>query len=443
MKIINKILKILQRLLPSPFSLAIIITFITIILAYFITNKSSNYFYIFDILSYWDKGFWELLSFAMQMMIMLVLGNILALTSFVNKIINFLIADVKTNSKAVIIVSVSVMILAYFNWGLSLIFGAIITRKIGENSSQKNIKINYPLIGAAAYSGMMVWHGGFSGSAPLKVAETNHFLVDSIGVIPIDKTILSPMNIFSAILVISFVTLGLFLISKKTKSEVPNLKTVKTESIINKQNAKFNIDKSFLFLRFFAILIFTDIIYKIYITKSFNVININFINLILLALGLWFHKNAINFLKAASKSISSSSGILIQFPIYAGIMGIMKYSGLTDIMSNFFIEISNQTTFPILTFISSGIVNIFVPSGGGQWAVQGEIIVEAAKHLGVPVHKAIMALAYGDELTNMIQPFWALPLLGLTGLKAKQIFPYTLFIMLIGGFVYTISLLIF
>ena len=367
----------------------------------------------------------------------------MALTSFVNKIINFLIADVKTNSKAVIIVSVSVMILAYFNWGLSLIFGAIITRKIGENSSQKNIKINYPLIGAAAYSGMMVWHGGFSGSAPLKVAETNHFLVDSIGVIPIDKTILSPMNIFSAILVISFVTLGLFLISKKTKSEVPNLKTVKTESIINKQNAKFNIDKSFLFLRFFAILIFTDIIYKIYITKSFNVININFINLILLALGLWFHKNAINFLKAASKSISSSSGILIQFPIYAGIMGIMKYSGLTDIMSNFFIEISNQTTFPILTFISSGIVNIFVPSGGGQWAVQGEIIVEAAKHLGVPVHKAIMALAYGDELTNMIQPFWALPLLGLTGLKAKQIFPYTLFIMLIGGFIYTISLLIF
>ena len=121
----------------------------------------------------------------------------------------------------------------------------------------------------------------------------------------------------------------------------------------------------------------------------------------------------------------------------------MKYSGLTSVMSEFFIEISNQTTFPLFTFISSGLINMFVPSGGGQWAVQGPVIVEAAKNLHIPVQKAIMALAYGDEITNMIQPFWALPLLGITKLKAKDIFPYTLFMMLIGSVIFMLSLIIF
>ncbi len=432
--------------MPSPFSLAIIITFLTIFLAFLLTNTNNNPKYILKIISFWDKGLWELLSFAMQMMLMLVLGNILALSPYIDKIINFLIKDIASTSKAVVIVSIFTMIIAYLNWGLALIFGAIITRKIAENSINKNFKINYAIIGAAGYSGLMVWHGGLSGSAPLKVAETNHFLVDKIGVISINKTIFSPMNIFAAFTVIILVALGLYILSKKTNTEKINIKTIidkKNNLDISQKNKKIKIDNSIVFLRLFAILMAVDIFYKIFTIKNISIVNINFINTVLFALGLWFHKNVSQFLKATAKSISSSSGILIQFPLYAGIMGIMKYSGLTSVMSNFFINISNQTTFPLYTFISSAIVNMFVPSGGGQWAVQGPIIVDAAKNLNVPVQKAIMALAYGDQLTNMIQPFWALPLLGITGLKAKQIFPYTLFIMLIGGFVYTFALILF
>ena len=121
----------------------------------------------------------------------------------------------------------------------------------------------------------------------------------------------------------------------------------------------------------------------------------------------------------------------------------MKNTGMIELMSDFFISISNENTFPIYTFFSAGLVNIFIPSGGGQWAIQGPIIVEAAMKLGVSIPKAVMSLAYGDQLTNMLQPFWALPLLGITGLKAKEILPYTLLLMLLGGVIFIGGLLIF
>ena len=155
------------------------------------------------------------------------------------------------------------------------------------------------------------------------------------------------------------------------------------------------------------------------------------------------HSSFFNFTRAINIAINGASGILIQFPLYFGIMGIMKESGMVSLLSDFFVSISNPTTFPIFTFISAGIVNIFVPSGGGQWAVQGPIIIEAASTIGVSFSKSIMALAYGDQLTNMLQPFWALPLLGITGLKAKEILPYTLYLFLLGGVIFISGLLFF
>ena len=176
---------------------------------------------------------------------------------------------------------------------------------------------------------------------------------------------------------------------------------------------------------------------------SLSVINPNYINLVLLALGIALHGSFHKFLKGVDQAIGGASGILIQFPLYFGIMGIMKYSGMVNLFSDFFVQISNEVTFPIFTFISAGIVNVFVPSGGGQWGVQGPIIIEAASQLNVPYWKAVMALAYGDQITNMLQPFWALPLLGITGLKAKEILPYTLFLLLIGSIIFISALLIF
>ena len=146
---------------------------------------------------------------------------------------------------------------------------------------------------------------------------------------------------------------------------------------------------------------------------------------------------------AINDAIGGASGILIQFPLYFGIMGIMNSSGLVQVFSDFFVSISNEVTFPVYTFFSAGIVNVFVPSGGGQWGVQGPIIVQAAMDLGVSLPKSIMALAYGDQLTNMLQPFWALPLLGITGLKARAILPYTVALMCVGAVIFVTMLLLF
>ena len=162
----------------------------------------------------------------------------------------------------------------------------------------------------------------------------------------------------------------------------------------------------------------------------------------MLGLAFLLHKNFKNFLNALEEAIKGATGILIQFPLYFGIMGIMRESGMVVDISDFFVSISTTQTLPIFTFISAGLVNIFVPSGGGQWAIQGPIVIESALKLGVGLPKAIMALSYGDQITNMLQPFWALPLLGITKLKAREILPYTLLLMLLGSVVYIVGLLL-
>ncbi|MEO0404296.1 MAG: TIGR00366 family protein, partial [Bacteroidota bacterium] len=150
----------------------------------------------------------------------------------------------------------------------------------------------------------------------------------------------------------------------------------------------------------------------------------------------------IQFIKASEQAIKGSVGILIQFPLYFGIAAIMQSSGLIEALASHALD-SSATGFSLFTFFSSGLVNVFVPSGGGQWVIQGPIIVTASEQIGVPLQKGIMAMAYGDQLTNMLQPFWALPLLGITGLKVKDIIPYTLALMLLGALIFITVILLF
>jgi len=206
------------------------------------------------------------------------------------------------------------------------------------------------------------------------------------------------------------------------------------------------LDHSSWFSRIIGLMLIALVAYKMFIQTNGHVLdffNPNNINFALLGLGILLHRNFMQFLGAVDDAISGVSGILIQFPLYFGIMGIMQSTGLVEWMCDFFVRISTPQTYPLFTFFSAGIVNIFVPSGGGQWAVQGTIIIQAAHDLNIPLSKCIMAMAYGDELTNMLQPFWALPLLGITGLKAKEILPYTLFILLICGLIFTSALMLF
>ena len=447
MSIAKKFEKVFKGLLPAPFTIAVLLTFFTFILALFITQPKAEESHILQLLSYWEEGIWHppLLVFAIQMMLMLVLGHVLALTKPINSLIEKGTSFCNNTANAAAIVTFFTLVVSLFNWGLGLIFGAIFARKVGEHASKNNIQLNYPLIGAAGYSGLMVWHGGISGSAPIKIAEEGHFLADKIGVISQAETIFSTMNISVSIVLLIVLPLTMYYLGKKSKSSgLPRQTSLKNEAI-EIQGAE-KIDHSKIMAYIFGGIILAFAFYKAFILPeniSLNIITPNYINLVLLGLAVMMHSSFYNFLKGVDKAISGASGILIQFPLYFGIMGIMNHSGMVQIMSDFFVSISNETTFPIFTFISAGIVNIFVPSGGGQWAVQGPIIIEAATQLGVSIPKSVMALAYGDQLTNMLQPFWALPLLGITGLKAKEILPYTLILLLAGIVIFITGLLVF
>ena len=193
----NKFANLFKTLLPAPFTIAVLLTALTFLLAWILTSPQKEGLYFIKLLEYWEKGLWDapLLVFALQMMLMLVLGHVLALTKPVNKLIKKASIYCNTTANAAAIVTLLTLIVSFFNWGLGLIFGAIFARKVGEQAIKKNTPLHYPLIGAAGYSGLMVWHGGISGSAPIKIAEEGHFMEAQMGVISQGETIFSSMNI--------------------------------------------------------------------------------------------------------------------------------------------------------------------------------------------------------------------------------------------------------
>jgi short-chain fatty acids transporter len=286
----------------------------------------------------------------------------------------------------------------------------------------------------------MVWHGGFSGSAPLKVAEKGHFVADVIGVVSIDQTLLSPLNI-TIVATLLVVIPGLFwgLMPEDEESmTLPDFDDDATE----KEGAEESERRA------------APLIYWLEETPLLNVVggaaifgylafyffqrgvagwNLDSINLLFLAAGIFLYSSPGAYVDAIVEGVKGAAGIILQFPFYFGILGILKASGLITQIAEFFINISSATTFPVFAFLSAGIVNFFVPSGGGQWAVQGQVLMEAANGLGVPVRKAIMAFSYGDAWTNMLQPFWALPLLGIMDLEARDIIGYTALVMFVTG----------
>ena len=455
----EKFEKAFRTLLPSPFTIAILLTLLTFLLAWAFGHFPEAQRHFPTMLQFWYDGIWSapLMVFALQMMLILVLGHTLALAPAVNRAMEAILLQANTASKATFLVALSTMLVAFFNWGLGLIFGAIIARKTAEKFSREGKPLNYPLLGAAGYVGLMVWHGGISGSAPLKVVEHGHlsslmsgistpdFLARLPGSIPFDQTIFSTMNLVcSLVLLIAIPVILSRLASGSSKSpDLPFTETIDMDHSSNPTGAE-KMDQS----RVLAILVGLIITgFSIYMATTSNqgwsFLTPNYLNFLMLGLGILLHGSFSRFLKAIDNAITGSSGILIQFPLYFGIMGLMKSTGLIEQISDFFISISNETTFPIFTFFSAGLVNIFVPSGGGQWAIQGPIIVEAANQLNIPLGKSVMALAYGDQLTNMLQPFWALPLLGITGLKAREILPYTLLLLVVGTLIFVSTLLIF
>lgn len=464
MNIVQAIERAFRTLLPTPFTIAVLLTLLTMLLAFLFTGaEGSATERVAEVVALWESGLWNqpMLVFAMQMMLMLVLGHILALSGPAERVIGVVVRFCNSTAQAAFWVTLLTVAVSLFNWGLGLVFGAIFARKVGERAAREGIRLNYPLIGASGYAGMMTWHSGISGSAPIKAAEEGHLsqLLSSTlseetlaalpSAVPLSETVFGAMNLLTVALLLVVLPLFMYLLGKRfdqgtelpTAQILPDMMHTAAEA-----NGAERLDRSRMFTSIIGLSVITWCGYTAlgsFSVKGLGFITPNFINLLLLGLGLSLHRHVDGFLAALDSAIGGASGILIQFPLYFGIMGIMAGSGLAAQLSDFFVSISGVQSFPMLTLLSAGILNVFIPSGGGQWGVQGAIVLQAAMEIGVSIPKSIMALAYGDQLTNMLQPFWALPLLGVTGLKAKEILPYSLLVMCLGTVIFTVVLLIF
>ncbi|MBT0811803.1 short-chain fatty acid transporter [Litoribacter ruber] len=420
----------LKLTFPSPFEIALLLTVFCLAGAILFTRPENVGLgaYAFEVLEFWKMGFWELLEFTLQMVLILIFGHALAISPIVDMGLAALAQKAKSNTAAVILTAAVTLLAGYINWGFGLILGAVLARKIGEQCQRDSISINYPLVAAAGYVGMLVWHGGFSGSAPLKVAEPNHFLVDKIGVIGVEETLLSQFNfVINAILVVAILMTFVILSKRNNTGSYPPPQVDFLKLATPKNYLGLIVGLVILGLSLFDFFNIPE--------KGLGFITLNFVNFFLLGLGLCLHLDLNNYVKAIQNAIGGATGIVLQFPFYAGILGVLKYSGLLVLVAGFFVENSSPSTFPVWTFFSAALINLFVPSGGGQWAVQGPVVMEAARAFMLPYAKVIMALAYGDQLSNMLQPFWALPLLAITGVSAKEVIKYTALVFIVAAMV--------
>ncbi len=448
-----------RKWVPDPFILAILLTALAFLLA-IVAGKPD--FSLVDTIGAWggrlvdgqvapdEKGIWRFLTFSMQMCLILVTGHALASTKPVGRLIERLASVPRTTGSAAALTAAVAMVAAFINWGLGLIVGALLAREIGKAAKRDGRKFHYPLVVAAGYVGLMVWHGGLSGTAPFKMTQMKDVTevlgdrAQEIGTVGLEQTVFSPLNLAVAALLLLLVPLFFVWLAPKGDDEIleaPMLEHPEEEDTLIRTPSD-RLNHSWL-LTLFVVAAGFAYLFLLVPKVGFLSIDINIIILFFLLLGMLLHGSPLRYAQAVNEAASGCGGIILQFPFYAGIQAVLSASGLIAATSQWIAEHASQQTLPVFTFLSAALVNLFVPSGGGQWAVQGPIVVDSALQLGAPVGANIMALAYGDEWTNMLQPFWALPLLALTGLKARDIIGYTAAVMLLSLPLYLIPLLLF
>lgn len=421
------------RFLPSAFVFSVILTFVVFVLGIATQGKTP-----LEMTNYWGSSVWKLLQFSMQMVLILLSGHVLAQTKMVSKFLKSLASKCETPTRALVLVTVVATIASWLNWGFGLIVGGILAVEVAKKVKD----VSFPLLVASAYSGFVVWHGGVSGSIPLKLASASGFMSSIMGgeTISTSQTIFGPMNIvLSLVMLITLPLLNVLMHPKEVEQVSFNSQIAQQQEDIAHTPAR-RVEHSRAVAYLLAALMGT---YLIKYFMSGGGLSLNIVILVFLFLGIVLHGNLSTFKNSFEEATKNASGIILQFPLYAGIMGMMSGSGLASSLSSFFVSVANETTLPLFTYISAGIVNFFVPSGGGQWAVQGPIMVSAAKSLGVSISKVSMALAWGDAWTNMVQPFWALPLLSIAGLGLRHIMGYCVIIFIWVGIVSSIIISIF
>ena len=433
----DRLCQFTQRWIPDSWVVCMILTVLSILLAMLGAGASLN-----ESVLAWGDGMWALLELAMQFAIAMIAAHACVSSRPVYRFLDWLanLPDRNRPIQAIALIGVYSLLTAYLNWALSVVASALFVPFI----ARRNPKADIRLVIAAAYLGICtIWHGGLSGSAPLILATPgNPLIAPATGepiidrLIPVTETLFIPFNlIFIAIL--GAAALGTVMLlhprrnvqtlsSEQIERMMPVLPDEQTPDTPASQMESF---RGWMILA--AILIGYPLGYSL-VTRGFGATwTINAYNAVFLVMALLLQGRPSNLVRAFGNGARTASGVILQFPFYAGIFGVINNTGLGAWLGELFVTFATTETYPAVVYFYSGFVNLFVPSGGSKWLIEAPYLLPAAKELGVSATTTVLAYAYGDATTNFIQPFWAIPILTVTRLKFGDVLGYTGIVMVV------------
>ncbi len=392
------------------------------------------------------KSFWSLIPFTMQMSFVVIGGYVLAVAPPVKRLVVALARIPQTPRGAVAYVAFVAMAASLLSWGFSLIFAGIVSREV----SRRIQGVDYRAIGAAAYLGLgSVWALGLSSSAALLMCTKGSIppaLYKISGLIPLMETLFTWQNL---VMIAVLMALSVWIAfascpgADRAKTiEMAGLSYAEEEAVTVEEPTRPGERLEFSpILTLVLVVLGVIYLYDLYQEKGvLAAVDLNNYNFAFLIAGMLLHWTPRSYLGAAGRAVPMTSGVLLQFPLYAGIFGVLVGSGLTEVLAKFFVSISTQQTLPLVIGVYSAILGLFLPSGGGKWIVEAPYVLDAANQLKVSLGWMVQVYNAAEALPNFINPFWMLPLLGLTGVKARDLAGYSILQLLIHAPVVLIML---
>ena len=427
-----------NRWIPGAFTIACILTLLVFAMGMVFAGASLG-----QCIQYWGNGFWALLEFSMQMVLIVVTGYLVAVTPPVQKLLEKAASIPRSPRQVIVAMAILSMGLAWINWGLSIVGSAVFVRFL----ARKHKNVDYRVLVAVAYLGLgCTWHAGLSASAPLLVATQNHFMVKEMGVIPTSLTIFSPFNLgLVAVVFVVMTTVASFLHPRDPKKvyAISADRLDRLETFTPPTFKATNFVERLEWSPLVNIVIGGLGMVWFFGYRTPGEFSINTVNFFFLMLGILLHPSPMSVMKAGEEAGKFVYGIVLQFPFYAGMYGIIRGTGLQEQIAHALVSVASTSTFPVITYWYSGVVNYFVPSGGSKWAIEAPYVIQAATTLHVPFNKVVLAYAWGDMMTDLLQPFYAIPLLGAAGLEFREIVGYGLILCVVYAVVVSLGFMFF
>jgi short-chain fatty acids transporter len=416
-----------ERYLPDAFLFAVVLTLITFVLtAIFVTPN------VVELIGAWYAGLWSILTFALQMALILLTGYVVAQSPPVARFLDWLASKPRNQGQALALTVVVASIASLINWGFGLVVAAIMARSIGKRLED----IDYAILVSAGYAGFIVWASGLSSSIALAVStpdsSANITQQETGQVLGFGQTIFTWWNIAPVILIVLLLIPLYWWMMPKRPEQMRKVDRGLLAREDEGDQAEDPDTPAGKLERFWPLnLIIAAAIFVYFgsaIAAGEFAFDFNAVIALFLAVGLILHWTPIRYVRTFTGSAGAIGPIALQYPLYGGIQGLMTLAvggvTLAGVIAGWFLAFSTETTLPFWTFVSSNVISLFIPSGGGHWVVQGPVMVPAAQELGVDQGLTAMAVAWGEGTANMIQPFWALPILGIVGLGIRDIMGY-------------------